>query len=486
MSRALKLAALAAFLPTVAWSAGAPTTYRAITGADIVQQLTGSNTVLPATVLPFGTTSTSVARGSDLAAEISRALQAETTTAAAVAALNAGAIGGLSITNGHLIITKLNGQTVDVGVLSGGSSAGIATSSVAGLVKPGLGLTVQSDGTLAVDSVAPTTLTGNVLASDTLLVQRGSSVVAATPAQLFAPVIGTGLTYTNGVLAVDSVTPAAASSVPALSSLRVLLSDGTYLTGAQLQTLLGTTTQGSTQTTAPTYASTFATTLSASSGTVGSPVTVTETPGSGGWPAVAVTPSSTLAGSFSPTSTTPTAGSTTPLTFAFTPSAAGTGTITASASGMTAGTAPSYTAAAAQQTAPFYTVQNSPAYGFSPTASGGGQNYARSGGNFTMRGPSNQTPTSLEVTLSTSSTVAPVKGQGSYGVNSGDYRTGNVNANLNPGGWQTNDDVLVYRGSNALGSTVVNYVWVFPTDGTGAPVIMTNSDGTPFTVTITY
>jgi hypothetical protein len=140
----------------------------------------------------------------------------------------------------------------------------------------------------------------------------------------------------------------------------------------------------------------------------------------------------------------------------------------------------------AQQTAPFYTVRNSPAYGFSPTASGGGQNYARSGGNFTVRGPSNQTPTGIEVTLSTSSTVAPVKGQGSYGVNSGDYRGGNVNANLNPGGWQTNDDVLVYRGSNALGSTVVNYVWVFPTDGTGAPVIMTNSDGTPFTVTITY
>jgi hypothetical protein len=351
MSKALKLAALAVLLPTVTFAAGAPTTYRAITGADIVQQLTGSNTVLPATVLPFGTTSTSVARGSDLAAEISRALQAETTTAAAVAALNAGAIGGLSISNGHLILTKLNGQTVDVGVLSGGGSAGIATSSVAGLVKPGVGLTVQSDGTLAVDSVAPTSLTGNVLASDTLLVQRGSTVVAATPAQLFAPVVGTGLTYTNGVLAVDSVTPAAASSVPALSGLRVLLSDGTYLTGAQLQTLLGTTTQGSTQTTAPTYASTFATTLSASSGTVGNPVTVTETPGTGGWPGGNVTPSSTLAGTFSPTSAMTVAGSTAVVTFAFTASAAGSGTITASAANITAGTPPTYTATAAQQAA---------------------------------------------------------------------------------------------------------------------------------------
>jgi len=179
------------------------------------------------------------------------------------------------------------------------AAPGVATGSVAGLMKPGAGLTVQSDGTVAVDSAAPVALTGNVLSTDTFLLQRGSTVYSVSPAQIPSSLLSS--------------------------------------------------TQGGSQTTAPTYANTFTTTLSATSGTVGTALTVTETPGSGGWPAVAVAPSSTLAGTFSPTSTTPTAGSATPLTFQFTPSAAGTGTITASASGMTAGTAPSYTAAAAQQ-----------------------------------------------------------------------------------------------------------------------------------------
>lgn len=65
-------------------------------------------------------------------------------------------------------------------------------------------------------------------------------VVAATATTLGAIKCGAGLLCaSDGTASVDSQVPAAAAAVPALADLRVLLQDGTYLTGGQLKTVLG-------------------------------------------------------------------------------------------------------------------------------------------------------------------------------------------------------------------------------------------------------
>lgn len=66
------------------------------------------------------------------------------------------------------------------------------------------------------------------------------SIVAATATTLGGIKCGTGLLCaSDGMVSVDSQVPAAAAAVPAVADLRVLLQDGTYLTGPQLKTVLG-------------------------------------------------------------------------------------------------------------------------------------------------------------------------------------------------------------------------------------------------------
>ena len=279
-----------------------------------------------------------------------------------------------------------------------------------------------------------------------------------------------------------AVTPTATGTTPTLSSLQILLSDGTYATGTQVQTALGVTNGGG----GPSYATAFSSTLSASTGATGTAVTLTLTPGTGGWPAVVVTPSSTLAGTFSPTSRTPTAGSTAALTFAFTPSAAGTGTVTASASGMTAGTAPSYTATAqaASNVNTSYTARNTSGNAWPATMTfASGDNYLPFTGFSMILDGSGNGPASVVIAVGSSSTTPPVSGAagGDYGLNNSDNQSGYF---VNGYGWRPSGGMYLWRNGHAVGTISTRFLWFQLPDATW--VLLTNTDGTPYAVTVNY
>ena len=109
-------------------------------------------------------------------------------------------------------------------------------------------------GTGAGTVAAGTTTAGLAAEIARALAAEGALV---TPAQLAAALSslpdGTTLTMVNGHLSIIGQVPTAASTVPALSNLNVLLADGTYLTGPVLQALLNISTSGSgTSTPSPT------------------------------------------------------------------------------------------------------------------------------------------------------------------------------------------------------------------------------------------
>lgn len=113
----------------------------------------------------------------------------------------------------------------------------LATPSTPGGIKCGPGLVCGTDGTAAVDSAVATAVTTVPTLPNIRLVQSDGTYVTGT--QFATKLAGTGLVAaSDGTLSVDSQVPAAASA-PALADLKVLQPDGTYLTGQQLKTILG-------------------------------------------------------------------------------------------------------------------------------------------------------------------------------------------------------------------------------------------------------
>ena len=216
--------------------------------------------------------------------------------------------------SGHLILTKTNGDTEDLGSVGGGS-ASLATTSAAGLVKPdGTTLTLGSGGVLSVAGQDPETVPAASIAAgnEGLLFFDPSTGLfhSVTPA-----VLATYMLANDG--SADILQAPIVTDASQIAYLFGAKTDGTVVRVAP--STLGTTSSGSGGTT-PTYATTM--TISApSTMTVGTASTVTVTGGSGGLdPTKTFTPSAPVAGTFSPTSRV--GNGTTALTFSFTPSAA--------------------------------------------------------------------------------------------------------------------------------------------------------------------
>lgn len=187
---------------------------------------------------------------------------------------------------------------------SGTTSAPIATSSVAGLVKPGSDFILGSDGSLSLNLTTTHALpSGSATANDEIdfYSVTGNSSAKFTIGQLAAIIASI-----NG-------------------------------SGA-----------GSGGTTTPTYANNFLVTSSSNTVKQGSPVTITVTPGTGGWPPnTTVTPTvGGVTGSFSPSSTV-VSNSTGATAFTFTPSSTGTASVNATVSGLSSAGAVSITTNAA-------------------------------------------------------------------------------------------------------------------------------------------
>lgn len=109
---------------------------------------------------------------------------------------------------GAVQITANTGLTISGGNLS----ATVASPTVTGSVKVGAGLTVQGDGTLAVNtSVAATpTVPGNIIVGNGLTVTTGNvTLKPATTTTLGGVIVGTGLAVaTDGTLSASLATPA--------------------------------------------------------------------------------------------------------------------------------------------------------------------------------------------------------------------------------------------------------------------------------------
>lgn len=238
--------------------------------------------------------------------------------------------------------------------------------------------------------------------------------------------------------------------------------------------------------TAASYGTTYTATQSANSGTVNTAYNVLLNPGTGGWNGNAV--SLAVSGAPAPATQTPTAGSATALTFAITPSAAGTVTATPSVSGMTpTPTTLTYTATAAAA----YTLRSGGAGGAWPTsltvpASPGyvsinaGIVLATSGGSATT--------IAGRIALGTSSSLAPVSGAsgGDYGVSGSDSSDASYYGDQNGYPGQGSAGFYAWRNGRSGGATVTRYPWLIPTNGSIAPIVMTNTDGTPFAITLTF
>ena len=177
---------------------------------------------------------------------------------------------GLTLVPGDSITVIHNGVATttllpSLGAFLGTGAAPLASNTVPGLMRgDGTSITVDpTTGTASVVGTAATPLTGPVLSTDTFLIVRGSGASAVpysvTVPQLTAALSGLadgttlGWNATTHQLYVIGQAPTAASTVPALSNLNVLLADGTYLTGPVLQALLGvSTSSSSTSTPSPT------------------------------------------------------------------------------------------------------------------------------------------------------------------------------------------------------------------------------------------
>jgi len=194
--------------------------------------------------------------------------------------------------------------------------------------------------TLVVRSITPTSITVNLTFATTGATANGGNITGTGPS---GDLGSSSVVPRRRDVTFTGLTPSTTYSFTGYAN--------NYTSGGGFSPASATVTGTTSAAGSAAYASTFTVTASASSGSVGSPVVFTSTPGAGGWNGNELTfPMNTpIPGTFTSGGVTggpfvPPAGSTSPVQVTFTPSAAGSARFTPNVEGMSPSTYPNYTA----------------------------------------------------------------------------------------------------------------------------------------------